>query len=113
MIYAGLDFPDEREGFYLTAIVLDTRKGIQFSDSRSDFEQPDYHFYRQDSDGTWSHKANNSNISRIDASGKIIINPKLADRNYKKILFNGMQWDLQYNQFGGFIYVPNEGIKRK
>ena len=41
----------------------------------------DYHFYRQD-EGLWSSKPGSTEISDIDASGKKIINPALANRNY-------------------------------
>ena len=42
----------------------------------------DYHFYRQDSNGYWSHKPGRSNVVNTDAKKKKIRNPKLADRNY-------------------------------
>ena len=44
----------------------------------------DYHFYRQDSDGTWSHKPGGTAVSRTDASRKRIYNPVNADRMYGK-----------------------------
>ena len=44
----------------------------------------DYHFYRQDSDGTWSHKPGGTAVSRTDASRKRIYNPVTADRMYGK-----------------------------
>ena len=44
----------------------------------------DYHFYRQDSDGTWSHKPGGTAVSRTDASRKRIYNPATADRMYGK-----------------------------
>ena len=42
----------------------------------------DYHFYRQDSDGKWSHKPGRTNVTNVDADGNIIINPTLANRKY-------------------------------
>ena len=42
----------------------------------------DYHFYRQDSNGYWSHKPGRSNVVDVDAQKKKIKNPALADRNY-------------------------------
>ena len=40
----------------------------------------DYHFWRRDYDGTWSHKPGNKAISYVDFSGKIINDPKNCDR---------------------------------
>lgn len=48
-------------------------------DPKSD---PDYHFYRQDDTGYWSHKPGRTEITDIDASKKKIINPKKANRSY-------------------------------
>ena len=40
-----------------------------------------YHFYRQDSDGLWSHKPDvAAPIKRADDSGNLIIDPMFADR---------------------------------
>lgn len=40
----------------------------------------DYHWYRQDSDGLWSHKQGTTPVKRTDASGNLIIDPQTADR---------------------------------
>ncbi len=40
----------------------------------------DYHWYRQDSDGLWSHKPGTTPVLRTDNSGKLIIDPQIADR---------------------------------
>lgn len=40
----------------------------------------DYHWYRQDSDGYWSHKRGYSVVERYDYSNNIIIDPYTADR---------------------------------
>jgi hypothetical protein len=40
----------------------------------------DYHFYRQNDDGTWSHKPGQSPVTNEDNSKQIITNPKTADR---------------------------------
>ena len=42
----------------------------------------DYHWYRQDKSGKWSHKPGNSKVTRKDAKGKIIKNPSKADKKY-------------------------------
>ena len=55
----------------------------------------DYHFYRQDASGLWSHK-NGGNIARnTDESGNLIYDPEKADRG-------------RYSVFCGFYTVPNE-----
>jgi hypothetical protein len=42
-----------------------------------------YHFYRQDSDGLWSHKRPNQLPNRVTLDGKLITNPfKDADPGY-------------------------------
>lgn len=40
----------------------------------------DYHFYRQNKDGTWSHKQGSSKVVRFDNSGNTIYNPEECDR---------------------------------
>jgi hypothetical protein len=42
----------------------------------------DYHWYRQDTDGKWSHKPGITPITNLDASGKPIADPAKADRDY-------------------------------
>lgn len=56
----------------------------------------DYHWYKQDSDGYWSHKRGITNVTRSDASGRSIINPRLANRNYG---------EYNYTSFAGFYFV--------
>lgn len=42
----------------------------------------DYHFWRQDSNGMWSHKPGGTAVTNLDASGRPIYDPAIADRNY-------------------------------
>lgn len=56
----------------------------------------DYHWYKQDSDGYWSHKRGITNVTRGDASGRSIINPRLANRKYS---------DVNYSTFCGYYFV--------
>jgi hypothetical protein len=65
----------------------------------------DYHWYRQDSHGLWSHKPGNTPANNVDASGNLITNPETADRNY--IPTGG--WN--YSVFCGYFYVPAGGIR--
>ena len=40
----------------------------------------DYHWYRQDSDGFWSHKPGRTEVTRKDSGEELIIDPQIADR---------------------------------
>lgn len=40
----------------------------------------DYHWYRQDSDGYWSHKLGTTVVRRTDNSGDLILDPETCDR---------------------------------
>lgn len=40
----------------------------------------DYHWYRQDSNGHWSHKPCRDKVRRTDESGNLIVDPELCDR---------------------------------
>ncbi|MEK5234536.1 hypothetical protein NST99_02310 [Paenibacillus sp. FSL L8-0470] len=57
----------------------------------------DYHWYRQDADGGWSHKRGLTAIDFRDASGISIRNPQTANRNYG----NG----LNYSTFSGWYII--------
>jgi hypothetical protein len=63
-----------KEDYYKIALAVDPKK--------------DYHFYRQDFDGFWSHKPGSLVVRRIDASKEKIINPRCADREYKHFNYN-------------------------
>ena len=78
--------PIDRAGHYLTALF--------FADSSADY---DYHWYRKDDDGTWSHKNGWRPASRHDAHGQIILEPR-----------QGAEADCPV--FGGFFLAPRTGI---
>ena len=61
----------------------------------------DYHFYRQDPDGYWSHKDGANPVKRFDAEGKPIWNPQTAARDYRP---RGSF--LNYTDFCGFWCAP-------
>ena len=61
----------------------------------------DYHFYRQDADGWWSHKDGKNKVKRFDAEGQPIWNPKTAARDYRP---NGSF--LNYTDFCSFYCAP-------
>lgn len=59
----------------------------------------DYHFYRQDRSGMWSHKPGGRPVTNKDASGRPIYDPSLAYRITKEA-------NLNYHQFCGFQCIP-------
>ncbi|MDJ0819037.1 MAG: hypothetical protein QNJ58_22695 [Desulfobacterales bacterium] len=61
-----------------------------------DEPQKDYHWYRLDSDGMWSHKPGGTEATNLDQSGNPITNPETADRN-------NPVWDLNYTDFCGYF----------
>lgn len=40
----------------------------------------DFHWYRQDKSGTWSHKAGSTEVTNTDNAGKYITDPRACDR---------------------------------
>jgi hypothetical protein len=76
------------EGNYKVALIAGTfytKQGIPFKD---------YHWYRQNPDGTWSHKPGSSEVTNFDASEpkEVIYDPENAD------------WG-GYTEFMGFFEV--------
>ena len=63
------DVCDER--CYKVALVLDPNAAL-----------PDYHWYRQNADGTWSHKLGMYEITCYDASGNMIYDPQSCDKDH-------------------------------
>ena len=61
----------------------------------------DYHFYRQDKNGLWSHKPGGTAVTNKDASKRPIYDPALANRDYTDK--NGR---LDYDQFCKYLCVP-------
>ena len=82
-----------KRGFNKIAIVVDPKS--------------DYHCYRQDADGMWSHKPGGTKVTRLDASGRPIYNPELADRDYSK------DSGLHYKSFCSYLCVPMRTPKLK
>ena len=61
----------------------------------------DYHFFRQDSNMLWSHKAGARPVKNVDAVGRTIWDPQLAYLNYT----NGDS-SLNYSVFCSYLCVP-------
>lgn len=76
--------PIPKEGYYLVALVVAPFR--------------DYHWFRQDENNLWTHKRGAFDTLETDFSNKKITDPEKCDRNY-------------YTDFGGYFYVPNDGIR--
>ena len=61
----------------------------------------DYHWYRQDSGGGWSHKPGWGDVTDVDASGNLINDPCKANRDYRP------KGGPNYSQDCGDLCVPN------
>lgn len=70
---------------YKIALVIATAVGNE-----------DYHWYRQDSDGGWSHKPGLTELTYKDASGNNITDPKTCNRNYPY---------ANYSTWGGYYII--------
>ena len=60
----------------------------------------DYHWYRQDSDGLWSHKPGTTPVTRFDNSNDLIIDPQTANRGlYTEFIgyFEVIPWNQYYS----------------
>ena len=67
----------------------------------------DYHFYRQMEDGTWMHKRGQTEVSDVDASGRVIKDPQTANRDYG-VSSNGSH--RNYSQFCTYFCIPYENF---
>lgn len=63
----------------------------------------DYHFFRQDSNGLWSHKPGGTAVTNLDANHKLIYDPALASRDYTE---SGSK--LNYDTFCSYLCVPRD-----
>lgn len=79
--------PKAHKGYYLVALFIADRAGDR-----------DFHWYRQDDDGTWSHKDGRGAPVNKDAQGNAIRDPREIDH-------------ASYPVFGGFFLVPRQGVE--
>jgi len=61
-------------GFYKIFLALDPEN--------------DYHWWRMNNDKYWSHKPGSTDVVDVDANGKKIHNPLLANRNYSSLNYH-------------------------
>jgi hypothetical protein len=106
--------PPQKKGFYLVALV-ETSKPTGYDAVDHCFYGNDYHWYRQDDDGTWSHKPGWGEVRNVDASNKAITNPETASRRakvgmkYSKIEGKNLPYYIDYDVFCGYFYVEKGG----
>jgi hypothetical protein len=74
-------------------------------------DKRDYHFYRQDRGGMWSHKPGSGKVTNKDAAGNRIYDPALAARNYSKGV-KSKDNSLDYKYFCSYMCVPRGDAKR-
>jgi len=80
-----------------------TPQGTTVSASRD--AGADYHWYRQDAGGTWSHKPGGGEVSYLDASGQEISDPASANRDYTA---GGMRPGFNYYQECGELCASTD-----
>lgn len=76
-------------GYYLIALVVD--------------QDRDYHWYRQDNTGFWSHKPGHGEATNLDASGAVITDPQACDMSYP---VTGIMY-----RFVCYYYCPRGGVR--
>lgn len=64
----------------------------------------DYHWYRQNTDGTWSHKSGMSPVKNLDSDNRIIYDPQTAARDV--LDFNGAFQGVYSSFIGYFAVTP-------
>jgi hypothetical protein len=67
----------------------------------------DFHYYRLNDDGVWSHKPGGTKTSVVDSNNKPILNPRLAGRKY------GKKGSLNYTDFCSYFCVPRDSSKKR
>lgn len=87
--HEGKEF-EHRPGFYLVAMA--------FRQPNRDMQlNPDFHWYRLNNNGLWTHKQGSCCYTDRDHSGRKITDPRTADRG-------------RYTDFAGFFYVPSKRL---
>lgn len=79
-------------GYYVVALVFRPGGGSQMRD---------FHWYRLDKSGTWSHKMGDLNATAIDGMGGVIEDPAKLRSKFS---------NHGYGIFGGYWLVPNTGL---
>lgn len=65
----------------------------------------DFHYYRLNDDGVWTHKPGYKPSTNLDSNNNIIESPDTANRNYGGT--------LNYKDFCTFLCIPRDNKKKK
>lgn len=65
----------------------------------------DYHYYRYNDDGAWTHKPGYKPSTTLDSDNNIIRNPRLANRDYGGT--------LNYKDFCSYLCVPRSQTQKR
>jgi hypothetical protein len=95
------DVPDLTEATFEQKCPVGTSKIALVIDPKND-----YHFYRQDRGGLWSHKPGGGSVTNRDAAGNLIYDPAIADRNYK----SNKKGSLDYSVFCSYMCAPRSPL---
>jgi len=87
-VYMSSETKPCKKGYYKGYLAIDPGK--------------DYHFYRQDTDGFWSHKPGGLSVTNLDSDGNEITNPREASKIYD---------NYQYTMNCNYFCVPENGYK--
>jgi len=114
--------PPAKKGYYLVALVTTsiTSEQRDLSTTPPTFHEPDYHWYRQDSDGLWSHKPGHDTVQRVDSNGVSVTNPQTAAKVSKETVSVrtssgpvNINVVTDYDKFCGYFYVKKGGSTTK
>jgi len=73
-------------------------------------EVADYHWYRLDSNGRWSHKPGWTPATDRDADGSLIPNVETANRRYQYTSATGQDYVLDYKTFCSYYCVDKDVV---
>ena len=69
--------------------------------------QHTFHFYRQNRDGTWSHKPGTMRVTDVDADNNKIYIPHYSNRDYSH-----KPNKINYTDFCGYYCVPKNSYQK-
>jgi len=97
-------------GAYITDKDTPCRKGTSKSALVISPKTPIYHYYRQNNDGTWSHKDGSLPSTNLDSKNRVITDLEKSNKNYTpdKRYKNNI---LDYTDFCGYYCMPRNSKK--
>ncbi len=109
--------PPNKAGYYLVALVV-TSKPTGYDAKDGVWYENDYHWYRQDEDGSWSHKPGQDVVRNTDSNKSLIPNPETATRRtvypqypvYIPIIKKSVPTVIDYDIFCGYFHVKKGGV---